>query len=193
MGRLRKGTIKVVVVTLALLSGSAVLAKTTSSQFPNIKIKNFGQMDERFYRGARPKAQDLPGLRDLGIKTIIDLTDNSSDYERPAVEAVGLRYINIPMADKAYPQMDQIAEFLRVVNDSSTGKFFVHCAGGRHRTGIVGAIYRFTQNGWNYDQAVTEMNQFDFGSGFGHDKQKQFVKDYWEKYRSEKASAASQF
>ena len=27
-------------------------------QFPNVKIKNFGQMDERFYRGARPKDED---------------------------------------------------------------------------------------------------------------------------------------
>ncbi|HEU4769204.1 MAG TPA: hypothetical protein VFS77_17685, partial [Pyrinomonadaceae bacterium] len=68
-----------------------------------VKIKNFGQMDDRFYRGARPKERDLKALAAMGIKTVIDLTDNSREYEQPAAEAAGLRYINIPMPDKRYP------------------------------------------------------------------------------------------
>ena len=50
----------VVLATLSLIltvSGLA-FAKGKSPQFPNVKIKNFGQMDERFYRGARPKDED---------------------------------------------------------------------------------------------------------------------------------------
>jgi len=159
---------------------SSSFAKGKISNFPNIKIDNFGQMDQRFYRGARPKPEDLRSLAALGINTIIDLTDNSKEYEQPAVEAAGLRYINIPMVDKSYPSMDQVNQFLRVVNDPNTGKFFVHCAGGRHRTGVVGAVYRFTYNNWNYDQVMAEMNEYEFGSGYGHGKQLDFVKDYWE-------------
>jgi hypothetical protein len=68
-----------------------------NSKFPDIKIDNFGQMDERFYRGGRPKDKDYQALAQLGVKTIIDLTDNSREYEQPAVEAAGLRYVNIPM------------------------------------------------------------------------------------------------
>jgi len=30
-----------------------------------VKIKNFGQMDERFYRGARPKQEDFKDLAAL--------------------------------------------------------------------------------------------------------------------------------
>ena len=56
-------------------------------------------MDERFYRGARPKEEDLKALAALGVTTVIVLTDNSREYEQPAVEAAGLLYINIPMAD----------------------------------------------------------------------------------------------
>ena len=103
------------VAMLALLFSLATLAyaKGKDSNFPNVNIKNFGQMDERFYRGARPKDEDYKALAALGINTVIDLTDNSKEYEKPAVEALGMRYVNIPMVDKGYPQMEQVNEFLK--------------------------------------------------------------------------------
>ena len=166
-------------------------AKGKESKFSNIKIDNFGQMDDRFYRGSRPKDSDYSALAALGIKTIIDLTDNSREYEQPAVERAGLKYVNIPMEDKSYPSMDQINAFLKVVDDPATGKFFVHCAGGRHRTGVVGAVYRFTYDHWTLDQVMAEMNQYEFGSGVGHGKQKAFVNDYWQQLQSKQATVAT--
>ena len=180
----------VALLALVFAVSPAALAQKKDSQSENIKIKNFGQMDERFFRGARPKPQDLQALAALGITTIIDLTDNSREYEQPAAEAAGLRYINIPMVDKSYPSMDQINEFMKVVNDPATGKFFVHCAGGRHRTGVVGAVYRFNVDKWNLDQVMDEMNRYDFGSGFGHGKQKDFVKKYWNQFQTQNVAAA---
>jgi protein tyrosine/serine phosphatase len=174
----------IAILALVFAVSTASVAKEKYSKFPNIKIKNFGQMDDRFYRGARPDEEDYKALAELGIKTIIDLTDNSREYEQPAVEAAGLRYINIPMVDKSYPSMAQVNEFLKVVDDPETGKFFVHCAGGRHRTGVVGAVYRFTKDNWNLDQVLAEMEQYDFNSGFGHGKQKNFVKDYWQQFQA---------
>jgi len=182
-----------ILATLALIFAFAGLSfgKGKNPEFPNVKIKNFGKMDERFYRGARPKDEDYKALADLGIKTVIDLTDNSREYEQPAVEAAGLRYINIPMVDKSYPSMDQVNEFLKIVDDPATGKFFVHCAGGRHRTGVVGAVYRFTRHNWNLEQVLAEMDQYEFDSGFGHGKQKDFVQDYWQQFQKQQAQAAT--
>jgi len=94
------------------------------------------------------------------------------------------------MVDKSYPSMDQRNQFLKVVDDPSTGKFFVHCAGGRHRTGVVGAIYRFTHDRWNLDQALAEMDQYEFGSGYGHGKQRDFVKDYWRQFQTRQTTTA---
>ena len=181
----------IVTLTIIFALSGLSFAQEKEDKFPNIKIKNFGQMDERFYRGARPKERDYPALAELGVKTIIDLTDNSRDYEQPAVEAAGLRYVNIPMVDKSRPSIEQINEFLKVVNDPATGKFFVHCAGGRHRTGVVGAVYRFNNDSWNLDQVLAEMDQYDFGSGWGHGKQKDFVKDYWQQFQSKQANTAA--
>lgn len=174
------------IATLALIFSfsAAAFGKSKNVKFPNIKIDNFGQMDERFFRGSRPGEGDYAALAALGVHTIIDLTDNSKEYEQPAVEAAGLRYINIPMEDKSTPSMGQINQFLKVVDDPATGKFFVHCAGGRHRTGVVGAVYRFTHDKWNLEQALAEMDQYEFGSGYGHGKQRDFVKTYFQQLQS---------
>ena len=180
------------IATLVLvfaLSGLS-FAKGKDNSFPNVKIKNFGQMDERFYRGARPKDEDYKALAALGINTVIDLTDNSMEYEKPGVEAAGLRYVNIPIVDKTYPSTEQVNAFLKVTNDPSTGKFFVHCAGGRHRTGIMAAVYRFNHDHWNFDQAYAEMKQYDFYTSNGHGKQLDFVQDYWQQFQAQQAKAS---
>jgi len=176
-------------VALIFTLSAISFAKKHEDSFPNIKISNFGQMDENFYRGARPKAEDFSSLAALGIKTVIDLTDNSREKEQPAVEAAGMRYVNIPLVDKSYPTAAQVDAFLKVVNDPATGKFYLHCAGGRHRTGIMGAVYRFNHDHWNYDQAYAEMLKFDFYTSNGHGKQKDFVQDYWQQFQARQANA----
>ena len=169
-----------IIATLALVFTLSALgfAKGKDNSFPSIKIGNFGQMDERFYRGGRPKPEEFKNLAALGIHTVIDLTDNSREREQPAVEAAGMRYINIPIVDKTNPSVEQINEFLKVTNNPATGKFYVHCAGGRHRTGVMGAVYRFNHDHWSYDQVYAEMKKFDFYTRWGHGEMKKFVQDY---------------
>jgi protein tyrosine/serine phosphatase len=177
-------------LTLVIALSGLSFGKSKNSEFPNVKISNFGRMDERFFRGARPKPDQLKNLAALGIKTVIDLTDNSKEKEKPAVEAAGMRYVNIPIVDKTNPSPEQIAEFLRIANDPETGKFYVHCAGGRHRTGVIGAIYRFNQNNWNFDQVYAEMEKFDFYTSNGHGKQLDFVKNYAQQFQANQANTA---
>lgn len=155
----------------------------------NVTIKNFGQMDDRFFRGGQPKERDYSQLAALGIKTVIDLQREPKDYEKQLVEALGMRYVNIPMSDRDYPESDKIAEFLKLVDDPSTGKFFVHCAGGRHRTGVMGAVYRFNLYNWNYDQVYAEMKKYDFYTRWGHGDMKKFVQDYAASWLTKQASA----
>ena len=166
-------------VLVVFAIATAAVAKTHSDPaFSNINIKNFGKMDDRFYRGAQPAESDFKDLKALGINTVIDLTDQPTSYERRDVEALGMSYVNIPMSDSSYPKEEQINAFLKLVNDPATGKFYVHCAGGRHRTGVMGAVYRFNVNHWNLDQVYAEMKDFDFYTRFGHGDLKTFVEDY---------------
>ena len=176
---------------ISLVFGLSAGAVAQESQSSSVSIKNFGQMDDRFFRGAQPKADEYKELAALGIKTIIDLRDDPTDYEKTSAEALGMKYVNIAMSDKDYPAVAKIEKFLKLVDDPATGKFYVHCAGGRHRTGVMGAVYRFNHYDWNYDQAYAEMKKYDFYTRWGHGEMKKFVQDYAANYHSARATAAA--
>lgn len=180
--RLTRTSLQLALLALSInfIAVAAVAAKSTGGlQFQNIRIKNFGQMDENFFRGAQPKEGDYASLAALGIKTIIDLQDDPSSYEKRAAEAAGMRYVNIPMSDSSRPSDSQIEQFLKLANDPATGRFFVHCAGGRHRTGVMGAVYRMSHDGWDFNRAYQEMKDYDFYTRWGHGSLKHYVQDYY--------------
>lgn len=167
------------VICLVLASSiTAFSQESNKGDLSRVGIKNFGQMDDRFFRGGQPKADEYPELAALGVRTVIDLQNDPTSYEKQNVEALGMKYINIPMSDKDYPETAKIEQFLKLVNDPTTGKFYVHCAGGRHRTGVMGAVYRFNLYNWNYDQVYAEMKKYDFYTRWGHGDMKKFVQDY---------------
>ena len=176
-----RSSLSVLFAVVALILASSVTAftqETSKADVSKVSIKNFGQMDDRFFRGGQPKQDEYPELAALGIRTVIDLQDDPTSYEKQSVEALGMKYINIPMSDKDYPESAKIDQFLKLVNDPTTGKFYVHCAGGRHRTGVMGAVYRFNHYNWNYDQVYAEMKKYDFYTRWGHGDMKKFVQDY---------------
>ena len=190
ISRARLASAVFAVLALSLASFAQETAPD-KSRFPQIKIKNFGQMDERFYRGAQPEPEDYKALAALGISTVIDLRAEAEDYARGAAEAAGLRYVNIPMRQKTYPTEQEVAGFLKVVNDTATGKFYVHCAGGRHRTGSMGAVYRYNFYGWDLARVYREMKNYDFYTRWGHGDYKQFVEDYGQRAAALRAAPAT--
>jgi len=173
------GMLIAILALTIVASAQEVADQKLSAKLQIIKIENFGQMDTRFYRGAQPSGNDYKDLAALGIQTVINLRDDPQRTERPMVESLGMKYVNIPMAGKKYPTPEVTELFLKTVNDPATGKFFVHCAGGRHRTGAMGAVYRFQFYHWTFDQAYTEMKQYDFYTTWGHQAFKDFVQDYY--------------
>ena len=107
------------------------------------------------------------------------------------VESLGMKYVHIPMIAKKYPTGEATKTFLKVANDPETGKFYLHCAGGRHRTGAMGAVYRYQLYDWNFDQVYAEMKKFDFYTSWGHGAFKDFVKDYYGKMQIAKTAPSS--
>jgi len=183
--------ISAAIVIVLAISTAAVAKRHSDPAFSNIKIRNFGKMDNRFYRGAQPDESDYKDLKALSVKTVIDLTDHPTSYEKRDVEALGMRYVNISMSDSSYPKPEQINSFLKLVNDPATGTMFVHCAGGRHRTGVMGAVYRYNVNHWNFDQVYAEMVDYDFYTKWGHGDLKTFVEDYGQKMASNGIAGAA--
>jgi tyrosine-protein phosphatase SIW14 len=145
----------------------------------SIKIANFGRVNEHYYRGAQPDESGYADLAAIGIKTLINLAgDDAKADEQHLVERAGMRYVQIPMTTHENPTPENVTEFLRIVNDPASQPVYVHCVGGRHRTGVMSAVYRMTTDGWTADQAFTEMKQYKFGADFLHREFKAFVYGY---------------
>ena len=149
-------------------------------QTSDIKITNFGHINDHYYRGALPEGHDFQDLASLGIHTVIDLTNGDGDKnEKAEVEQAGMKYVQIPMTTHVNPTEAQIAQFLGVVNDPSAQPVYVHCVGGKHRTGVMTAIYRMKQDQWTAEKAFAEMKQFKFGMDMLHPEFKSFVFDFY--------------
>jgi tyrosine-protein phosphatase SIW14 len=167
-------------LTLAVPAGAQDVSKShaanhVSATASSIRIDNFGQVNEHYYRGAQPKASDYADLQALGIRTVVDLTEDGNADEARLVEAQGMKLVRIPMTTRVIPTAEQLAQFLRVVGDSANQPVYVHCQGGRHRTGVMTAIYRMTNDGWDAAKAFAEMKQYKFGADFLHPEFKKFV------------------
>ena len=144
-----------------------------------IRIENFGRVDAAYYRGAQPTDRDYRDLAALGIKTVIDLTRDGRGDEPGLVRAAGMKFYRIPLTTTDRPSDAAVAEFLKLVADPANQPVYVHCQGGRHRTGAMTAVYRMTQDGWTADQAYDEMKAFKFEGFPGHPALKRFVYDYF--------------
>jgi protein tyrosine/serine phosphatase len=168
-----------VIAIIVSLTVFSIAQGGQQAKTPKCAIKNFGCVNETFYRGAQPKEQDFADLAAMGVKTVIDLQKGGMEREQSLVEAQGMRFFRIGMSDKNQPEAEQVELFLKVVNDPANQPVFIHCAGGRHRTGAMSAIYRMTHDGWTADQAFQEMKKYDFDYGMGHTPLKNYVFSYY--------------
>src|SRR4029079_11201296 len=125
--------------------------------------------------GEQPEGADYANLAAFGIKTVIDLQADGQASEQLQVEKAGMAFHRIPMTTHVAPTKAQIAEFLKLVNDPANQPVYVHCAGGKHRTGVMTAVYRMANDNWSADQAFKEMKSYKFGADFLHSEFKRFV------------------
>src|SRR5881296_1169459 len=146
---------------------------------PNVRIDNFGRIDDDYYRGAQPNRNDYADLAALGIRTVIDLTRDGRTDEQALVERAGMKFYRIPLTTSDRPSDAAVTQFLKLVNDRANQPVFVHCQGGRHRTGTMTAVYRMTHDAWTADQAYSEMKKYRFEGFPGHPTLKKFVYDFY--------------
>lgn len=168
------------VVALSPATATRVNAEqSANASLSTIRIENFGRIDGAYYRGSQPEGRDYGDLAALGVKTVIDLqADGDNADEAKLVEASGMKFYRIPMTTRVAPTAEQLAAFMKIVNDPAQQPVYVHCAGGRHRTGVMTAVYRMEKDGWTSDQAFKEMKKYDFGFDFLHPEFKKFVYAY---------------
>ena len=167
------------VVALILLSASVSAQDVTRY----VELPRFQHVSERVYRGAQPRDGGLSRLRELGINTVINLRGASAQTRAQEAEAraLGLNYFNIALPNWGRPQDARVRRILEIIAAPENGRVFIHCRSGVDRTGLIVAMYRMTNEGWNANDALAEADRD------GMRRTQFWMRDYAEDYGARKA------
>ena len=182
-----------VIKLLPILWVAALLASAAQAQsvLPSADLPKFVKVSDSLYRGAQPTEEGFQRLKELGIKTIINLRaeDELGFSEKEAVERLGLRYHNVALPGLSRPGDEQVARVMGIIEAPENGPVFIHCRRGSDRTGTIAAIYRISHEGWTADQALTEAKRY--GLSWAEFGMRRYISDYYERRSKTKQSAAT--
>ncbi len=123
-------------------------------------VPNLHRVSGDLYRSAQPSAQGMMNLKNMGIRTVINLRSFHSD--RDEIGRTGLDYERLTMKTWHIDRKEAV-RFLQLVTDPHRAPVLVHCQHGSDRTGAMCALYRVTVQGWSKEEAIREMSEGGFG------------------------------
>ncbi len=106
-------------------------------------------------------------LLDAGVRTVIDLRTAAeppgigSMLEKQALEGEAVAWVNFPILNGAAPSAALLELILDTI-DASLARargVYVHCAGGRGRTGTVMACWWIRHGHFDPEEALDELNR----------------------------------
>lgn len=168
-------------IVIAIWIAPAVIAQEVVK---HQELPRFHRINEKLYRGAQPRRKGLVRLRQLGVKTVINLRGSNDDTrsEEEYARSLGFNYFNVPLDRIGRPADAKVQRVLEIVNAAENQPVFVHCNYGRDRTGLIIAIYRLANDGWTAQEAQREANHHGmFWWKFGL---KSYIRDYYARTRS---------
>lgn len=124
-------------------------------------MANYRAIDDGFFIGPQPTAQDLQEAKQQGIKTVVDFR-MPSEVAKPndeLVEECGLNYVNIPV-NKADLSQDLIGK-LTVALKGKEGHYLLHCATGA-RAAMLLALSRARQHDWTAERTFEEVGRMGY-------------------------------
>jgi tyrosine-protein phosphatase SIW14 len=125
---------------------------------------NFQRVETGIYRGASPGAAGVLYLKNLGVKTILDLDNDgtAAGVEKAAAAQEGLKWIALPLSGFWAPKTATVNAALQVMADPALRPIYIHCKHGQDRTGLVVGLYRVEDEHWQPGHAYEEMKALGF-------------------------------
>src|SRR5439155_2906001 len=126
---MRRSLAPLAALAAALACGGSIPETSDESQdlAPPIELVSAG-----IYRGPRPTQATLQNLKSLGIRTVLNLEDDSGavSKEKKAVAALGMGFISEPMSGFWTPNDKEVNQIEVIMADTSRRPLFVHCLHG---------------------------------------------------------------
>jgi|MudIll2142460700_1097286.scaffolds.fasta_scaffold50607_2 protein tyrosine/serine phosphatase len=123
-------------------------------------VPNFYKINDNLYRSAQPTAIGMEQLKQMGIKTIINLRTFHSDTDE--IGSTGL--LNERLHVKNWHIEDEdVIKVMRILANRENGPYLIHCHYGADRTGVMCAMYRIIYQGWTKEEAIDEMVNGGYG------------------------------
>ena len=147
------------IAALAALVVGVPLVYSSSRQYHR---RNFRVVEDGvLYRSGQLTPAGLAAvIDDYRIKTVISLRAFHSDKDE--VESTTLRTERIRF-NTWHPEDEDVVRFLKLVSNTNSGPFLIHCLHGADRTGTMIAIHRIAIEGWTKPEAIKEMTTGGFG------------------------------
>jgi Protein tyrosine/serine phosphatase len=135
-------------------------SKSQAKETKEVVLDNFHKVSDKLYRGAKQNSEGYKKLKEMGIKTVVNL--RTSNKEEKIVKKAGLNYVYIPTKTSKLGD-DSIEKFLAVVSNPDNWPVFVHCYHGSDRTGAAVASYRIVFENYTPEEAHKEMTSGKYG------------------------------
>ena len=114
------------------------------------------------YRSAQLSKSDTRwAVRQYAIKSVLNLRGAHAgqawyDDEIAAAGELDLAHFDYPLSAKRFVTSDQIGEILDIVRKAPK-PLLIHCKSGADRSGLVAALYRFSETGASATEADREL------------------------------------
>jgi tyrosine-protein phosphatase SIW14 len=170
-------------LTAGLLLAMLALAAPAQLESSQTGLPNFHQVNPQLYRGGQPKTGRLRKLKDLGIKTIVNLRgeDDSTRAESEEANLLGLHYFSMSLPEFSKPKDEDVRRALEIINAPENQPVFVHCHHGKDRTGTIVACYRISHDGWTAEQAKNEASRY--GLSWIEVGMRHYIDNYYARYK----------
>jgi uncharacterized protein (TIGR01244 family) len=145
---------------LAVLVGIAAPALAQQVSRPEVPgIRNFARLETTVACAGATAAEAVPGIKDMGFKSIINLREASEpganvEEEEAIAKRVGIRYYHIPFNGTS-PDPAVATAFLNAITTAGSEPAFIHCSGG-NRAATMWLIKRIAVDHWDVDRATME-------------------------------------
>lgn len=113
----------------------------------------------KVFFGGQPPEADMKAYSDKGVKVVINLRmdgelENLGFDEAKTVEALGMKYVHVPMG-REVPKTSDLERIFSALDGAGDAPVLLHCASS-NRVGMIWSIYRAKRNGMSLEDAIAD-------------------------------------